>query len=478
MKQLYFLLIVLLFAHRGSAQNANLLTAKVVDAKGLPIELVNVKVTETNQYAAFETEGVNQLKRFKLYGHFSFQRTWDDSLAFNLRGLKNSDQPAYLLAGKAGNYERQTYIGGGIISYELLKDKAYLSTGVDYLYNESAGDVDPRALVTTYRIIFNPEFTYKIKKQVIGVGVNIGYGTENILFNIKNSDFEGTTYPERIPYLNFGYGNIDPSQGDFNRRSKYTGLTLNYAGNVGKLALNTKMSYNVSFDDNYYPLDKSIKYNSFQTFQMESLKLDILIGKKGETIDQQILINFNKDSGSDELVQAGARNYIFNRVDFSSSYNLLIKRYNRRGMEWISNLAYQSVLRRDAASNQSLSYNYFKPRIGHIQYWQGKNNDRLAVGANIFARLPTQTIVVKASQETIFTTGVVYPDYLYWTSKAIGTDFKIDFISNHIIKNFRTGINLSSSYMRSLSYTDTNFNTTFVPSKDFFGINIGLKLFF
>ncbi|TKC10223.1 TonB-dependent receptor [Pedobacter polaris] len=58
MKQLYILLLVVLFAHRGSAQVNNFITAKIVNIKSEALELANVKVIETNQYATTDKNGI------------------------------------------------------------------------------------------------------------------------------------------------------------------------------------------------------------------------------------------------------------------------------------------------------------------------------------------------------------------------------------------------------------------------------------
>ncbi|RZL52857.1 MAG: hypothetical protein EOO93_21870, partial [Pedobacter sp.] len=63
MKHLYILLIAILFSHKVSAQVANLITAKVINAKGIPLEFANIKVIETNQYATTDKNGL-----FKISG--------------------------------------------------------------------------------------------------------------------------------------------------------------------------------------------------------------------------------------------------------------------------------------------------------------------------------------------------------------------------------------------------------------------------
>ncbi|WP_231427430.1 TonB-dependent receptor [Pedobacter sp. Leaf250] len=58
MKKLYILLLLVLVCFAGMAQIRNAVTGKVVDPQNRPLELVNIKVIETNQYATTDKFGI------------------------------------------------------------------------------------------------------------------------------------------------------------------------------------------------------------------------------------------------------------------------------------------------------------------------------------------------------------------------------------------------------------------------------------
>src|SRR5690606_17130915 len=124
--------------------------------------------------------------------------------------------PYYFIAAKPGVYERQGYNGGGIVSYALKENRLYIGTAIDYTYHTSNRSVDPRSSVITYQLKFAPEIAWKTKTQTFGLAGIIGYGDERINTFYKNKDFEGTLlYPDRISYLNFGYGYLEINQTNF-----------------------------------------------------------------------------------------------------------------------------------------------------------------------------------------------------------------------------------------------------------------------
>ncbi|TCC90469.1 TonB-dependent receptor [Pedobacter frigiditerrae] len=73
MKQLYIFLIIILFAHRGSAQITNSIIAKVVNTKGEALELANVKLIETNQYATTDKNGLFKISGIQSNSNITLQ---------------------------------------------------------------------------------------------------------------------------------------------------------------------------------------------------------------------------------------------------------------------------------------------------------------------------------------------------------------------------------------------------------------------
>ncbi|RZL49636.1 MAG: TonB-dependent receptor [Pedobacter sp.] len=92
MKQLYILFLVVLFAHKGSAQVTNLITAKVINAKGIPLEFANVKVIETNQYATTDKNGL-----FKISG---LQSNTNINIEISYIGFQTSRIPVTIKTGE------------------------------------------------------------------------------------------------------------------------------------------------------------------------------------------------------------------------------------------------------------------------------------------------------------------------------------------------------------------------------------------
>jgi hypothetical protein len=326
---------------------------------------------EKTSGATFAAEGISTLSRFKLYGYFSFNRTWQDSLAFSQKGIEDNFSPYYYVAGKAGVFERQRYLGGGIISYNLLKDKLFFGTGIDYLYHTAARSVDPRSSVTKFMLKFSPTLTYKFGKSTVGLGVNAGYGDEKVGIDYKNLDFQGTLlYPDRISYLNYGYGYLEINQSDFIRRDTYTGLNLNYSTKFASWDLTSRFQYLIAYEENQYPKALSINDETFGTFQLETYDFDLLLNKKSTATSNQIALKLVQNNGDDGLIKLGARNYTYASTVVNLSYNHYRYRISGPSFAYFTSLGYHDVYQRDAAANHTASYTYIQPKIGGTLYWE------------------------------------------------------------------------------------------------------------
>ncbi|RDC54163.1 hypothetical protein DU508_22780 [Pedobacter chinensis] len=375
---------------------------------------------EKTTQAYFASEGISTIDRFKLYGYFSFARTWQDSLAFSLKGVEDSYTPYYFVAGKAGTFERQKYLGGGLISYNILKNKLFIGTGIDYLYNSTARSVDPRSLVTTYKITFSPEVSYKFNQNTLGLGVIAGYGDEKVEIGYKNRDFAGSQlYPDRISYLNYGYGFLEINTTNFIRRNTYTGLKLNYTGKFINWDFSSRLAYLISKEANQLVKERSIEDETFGTFQLETYKANVIINKRLGKVSHQIALGACQTTGDDDLVRLKARNYTLKITDVNLMYSHYKSIMNSNSITWFVKANYKDFYQKDAAANHTLRYSYINPKIGGIIYWNKVKDDFLSTELNVGTRLPLSTeVIVPATQVNIFTRGVAYPDYLYWSSKV------------------------------------------------------------
>ena len=434
---------------------------------------------KTNQ-ASFASEGISTIDRFKLYGYFSFTRTWQDSLAFSQKGIEDAYTPYYFIAGKAGTYARQKYLGGGLISYSLLKNKLFIGTGIDYLYNTMARSVDPRSLVTTYKIIFSPEISLKFKQSTIGLGLNIGYGDEKVEIGYKNSVYAGSQlFPDRISYLNYGYGFLEVNTTNFIRRNTYTGLKLNYAGKFPDWDISGRLSYLVSKEVNQLIKERSITDETSSTFQLETYKINLVLNKKVGNVNHQIAIDGAQTEGDDDLVRLKARNYTLKVTDINLIYSHFKSSFGHNSAAWFLKTNYKNFYQRDAAANHTMKYSYISPKIGGTIYWNKFKNDLLSTEFSIGTRLPISSdVIVPLTQVNTFTRGVAYPDYLYWSSKVGELQFLVNYTTNKLINKFRTGVSLKSTYLRNFEMPTTNLDATFIPGKNYLDFNLSFNLYF
>ncbi|TDO24495.1 DUF6850 family outer membrane beta-barrel protein [Pedobacter duraquae] len=429
---------------------------------------------------SFNTDGLNTLGRFKLHGFFNFSRTKDDSLSFNMKGIKDSPQPLYFMAKKASNYERQTYNGGGIISYALLKDKMFLSTGVDYFYNSSAGSVDPRAIVYTYRIKFSPELTYKLGSNFLGLGLLTGYGDEDVQkMKFKNENYAGLpTDALRIPYINYGYGFYQISTTAFKRKNKFSGLNASYAGMLKSWSVNAKLAYEVNEESNQNELDKNVNNTTISVFQLETTRFDLLLTKRGTFGSHQLKVQFEQQSGNDNLNQQRARNFTYESRNGVIFYSWLNNKAVNHQFDWSAGLNYLYNSKRDATSSHQLVYNTLEPQLGHSQYWHNHAKDLISAGLQFSARIPfDMQLNVPPTQVTVFSKGVVFPDYLYWSAKAARASFRFNYVTERVVKKFKTGFGLESSYLKPLNTVADVYNATFVPKQGYLDLKLSLNLY-
>ncbi len=430
---------------------------------------------EKTSEAAFKTEGISTLNRFKLYGYFSFTKTWQDSLALSQKGIENEYQPYYHFSVKAGPFERQTYTGGGLISYELIKDKFFIGTGIDYLYNRSDRSIDPRSTVITYNLKFDPQITYKTKYGNFGLTFHVGYGDESVAIKYKNSRALG----DRISYINYGFGYSEPSQNNFNRKLNNNGLALNYAGSFNHWTINTAVDYKVENEDNRYPKNNSASNLTFGIYQLETYSFKLLLNKKGTSYDHQFYVLAQQENGDDNLIEKQSRNYTYNSTAVNLLYSFLTHKNAQPSTLWFAKLNYKDVAVRDASVDNNLSYSYLNPYLGNTIFWKYNKSNIFTTEFAIGARLPLNSnVYVPDTQIKVFTQGVVFPNYMYYSSTAAEIQFKANYSTDKILKNFKTGFTLKSSYVQRIKSSTQKFNTAFTPDKNFLGLDLGLNLYF
>ncbi len=430
------------------------------------------------------TEGINKFNRFTTAGSFSFKRTWQDSLAWSTKGLEQDDQPYYYGSIKAGAFERLNYNLNGILTYNLIKNKLYIGSGISYEYNSSTRSVDPRPEVDTYKLILSPELVYRFGKHFVGLNPKWGYGKETIGIGFKNPDFKNSTtgYPDRVNYLIQGYGLITNNQGisdPLRRSDKYFGIGINYSGDFGKFQFKSSFSYFNQQEDNYQDFPESPVKVYISYYDTDWVTAFAQLNKVGENHTQQLSINYSNQKGNDINVIFYAVNYRYMQNQINAKYLLRLNTQQKFSPEFGIVSSYKKVEKSDYSTAHSMNYSKLETTLQANAYLNFNKSDKLALGLEIGYNEPLKhSIDIPEAQQTVFTKGVVFPDYTYNTSSAIKLSAHTNLITNAILKQFRTGISLRATYYNKLESKYTFINATHDVGKQFVDLNLAFNLYF
>ncbi|EOR93487.1 hypothetical protein ADIARSV_3336 [Arcticibacter svalbardensis MN12-7] len=428
----------------------------------------------------FYTEGIRKLGRFKVAGSFNFDKVWDDSLSWTLRGTNFMEEPYYFFAAKAGKYERQDYNLNGVISYDVLKDKVYLSLGAEHNYHLSTRSVDPRPEISNFLFVIKPEITVRLKNQLIGFGVDWGYGNETIGIGYKNQNFRfNTLYEDRVTYLSYGYGKFRTGSGLINARYReYSGLNLSYLLSLKEFELKANIARVFWLDNNVASFNDYKNNNIFSKFRLDTYKADVLVSKNNADRNQQLIINVLSSRGDDWLSEFYANNYLYRGSSLGFSYTYL-KKEKELSPEFGINVLYNNTYKRDAGESTVADYTSLHTGLSLGFYKQLKNKEHLSFEVAPSAIFPLKSdLSVPRKEGTRFTRGVIYPDYYFQNTKAGQLKGNIEYLSRNMIKQFNTGIKLQATYLRSLESISPTYPVYSIPGKSRTLIDLNFNLYF
>ena len=431
---------------------------------------------------AIYSEGINTFGRFKVSGYFSFRRTWQDSLAWSTKGLEQDDQPYFYASKKAGEFERQNYDLGGILSYNIIKDKLYIASGLSYMYNSATRSVDPRPQVNTFRLKLMPELVYKYGKSSIGLGGKYGYGDETVAMVYKNTDFSASLgYPDRINYLVQGYGLINISQGTstFKRNNQYFGLGLNYAASIGQYNLKSSIAYNFDKEGTYQVLASSLSRIYMGYYYTDQISFFTQVNKETPTTAAQLHIDYQNKNSNDANFMLYAINYRFKQNYLDAGYLLRINKKQKLSPEFGIRAIYNDVAKTDFSTDHFISYTWIEPTLNGTIYYQPNQLHKLAVGLGLGLRQALKdNIAIPETQLSVFTNGVVFPDFTYNTSSALKMQGNIKYISGSLFKQFKTGLSSNFTYYRKIDSKNIFPTATQPLGKSLLHVDFSLNLYF
>ena len=428
------------------------------------------------------TSGIATIGKFKAAGYFDFSRVYQDSLSWTTKGTQIDAQPYYFGSSKAGEYERTIYDLGGILSYDLIKDKLAVASGIEYNLTSSTRSVDPRPKAENFLLIFKPELVYKFKRHSIGLQGTWGYGKERFNLTFKNRDYSVSLgYPDRINYMIYGYGLIETMQSGQAtvRKERYQGVALNYATNFRNNQLRASFGYKRWYDDNSYITSNSLTNNLIGTFILDAIRGNLLFNRVGHQHSQQLSLSAVSESGQDKRVLYNSINYNYDHQNFDAEYLIRLHHQRKKSLELGASLSYDRLAKEDIISAHDVQNTKVEPGLSAGMYFKARNKDMMSIYfAGGYIVPYNGAITVPPLQETVFTRGVVYPNYTYDSSKAVRLAGKLNYISSSLFKEFKTGFSAQGSYLSAAQLGEQFSNATFLPSKGRLNLNLAVNLYF
>lgn len=405
------------------------------------------------QVSGLYTEGFNTLGRFKVQGQFEFNRTIEDSLANSLKGMKEDIHPYYYFVQKPGEFERQDYHFKAMLSYDLIEGKLSFGSGIDYLSHTSSRSVDPRPRITQFNLKVRPEISYKHQGHQVSVGVLWGYGDEDYRIVYKNTNYGlSLTYPERIFYVNQGYGFIVMKDTSSMRRyNSHRGLNVSYSKRINQYAMGVHLEHTTSDEENTHDMKYRKNYHIRSTFTLKRYKAQLLLSEDQPKRRQQLSIAAELEDGSDFNRAFNASNYsAYNRwLGFGYFYQ------KKRQKGWQPEVGvkadYLASQKQDFATDHLLRQGFVEGGPMVRFYNQNREKESFSFAVAPFYRLPLYyDYTAPTSQETIFTRDVLHHDYGYYSSRVFGVNAEALIVSARLFNNFAAGLSINSSYMKQL----------------------------
>ncbi|WP_160711748.1 DUF6850 family outer membrane beta-barrel protein [Chitinophaga solisilvae] len=438
---------------------------------------------EKTRLASFYTEGTARLGRFNIAGTFSFHRQWDDSLAYTLKGEDDGFSPYYYFVKRKGAYTRQQYYMHTILSYQLLKEKLFISTGIDYNYHWTTRSVDPRPDVNSFRLVLNPEITWRLKRHTLGAGIIWGYGQEKTGIVYKNKMMQNNNKDSSwVVFLNSGYGSFHNMRQQWNRDRKYHGFNASYAGAWSNWQLRATAVWNYLEEKNTINLNANNEqdYQPFSNWFKSNWRADLLLQQQTAARRQQFRLSWQAIRGKDEDLYITFRsNYLYRQQYIDAGWLLLQHPQQRLSIEWGARLIYNDRRQTDAFAAHTLHYRQLQPGISGTVYLTPDKRNRFHASISPSVRIPLQTdFTAPDTQENIFTNGVAYPDYHYWSATTLSTSLEAGWISGAIFREMKFGITARATLDNKLAMPAVKTSAYFIPGGHRVNAGLSVNLYF
>jgi len=433
---------------------------------------------------SFLAKGFNILGKFRIAGSFEFNKSFEDSLANGQRNNLEDLTTFYAFANKSGTYQRQNYIIKTSLSYNVLNHiSPYLN--LDYQKHWSTGSVDPRLSANRFIYKIKPGINVKFKNHSFGLYGILGKADEQVSVLYKNTSFRTNELnPDRIYAMSYGYGyvkTLDTSA--VYKYDTYKGAGIQYATDL--------KNWNVQFSTEYefyknLIYDRSKSTPGFATvaiFNLNTVTSSLLFSKNTPQNSQQIMLDLAYNEGYDGNLRSSGSlnkvNYRVNTLNINATYHYLWDKHKRYAKELGFAVHYNQSDKKDLGQSDGLAYEQVQLSIKAKFYHQIDKQSSYKIYFSPYCTIPIETnLKFNPNSLTEFIRNVVFTDYYYYNSKALGAELFGEYFSSKLIKNQQLGFyaqaNIRNQFKQDLR---ADLNPTFVPNSNRAIFHIGINLY-
>ncbi|GAA4210779.1 hypothetical protein GCM10022289_38700 [Pedobacter jeongneungensis] len=428
------------------------------------------------------TEGTAKLGTVKLFGAFSYQKTFEDSTRFAHQTRSNVSTPYYFGSPAYVHYERSVYTFNAMAGKNFLGDKLNLGLGTDYKVGDHYSTNDPRGSVGEYQFNLLFSLGYKVNKAFgFGAAYRTGYGQERVTIGYKNPRYyESSFYPMYYNHLINGYGEGRPALSAANRRytdnQKRNGADLYMdlnSENLGRFHLKT--TYTKETQRYFY--STSSGFDDFAQYNLANTDVNFLWYMTSGILSFGTAINYSNNAGKDFNLQYQANNYRYN--DETSSIKIFLsKKGTKNTYNHFVRASMYNEERVDGTKANDIYFSnlYLNIGSGFTRFQDKQRFLSVNLSAEYKIALNDQFQVTQAN-EGYFTRYVIYHDYLYNTASSIGGKITAEY-GFPFLKTMQAGFKVEARYNDKLDQKTLDRNVVSSPGNDRFSSNISLNLYF
>ena len=436
------------------------------------------------QQVDFYAIGANQLGDFRISGDFLFNKVFDDSLSFGQRNDIDEWTTFNYFASKAGKYERQNYKANLTLSYKF-NDLIQPFFNVNYLSHWTTGSVDPRFESKKFEMKYNPGLILNFEETKLGIKALLGKGRDNTGVSYKNKNYsQSLLYPDRIHYLNLGYGKISIRDTASTRRySSLAGGELTGHTQLGHVIIDLSASAEYRNDNLTNDSKSAQTYRTRAIYKEDIYKFSGNIQVLDDSYHHLITMEGQYLNGHDGLIEFSANfdkvNYTVNYQTGRLGYLLTKKDYRIWGYDVGLDVEYYNINRQDYASNIHVKNSFLHLTPHGRLYYKSSTGDLIQFAFNPKTIVNiNDEITYSINSINNYIESVVLWDYDYYKTNAWKLDWNAKWITNKVSNQYLFGIYANYAMERNMGTTRSEMLSKFLKQakRNYFSIGVFLNI--